>query len=186
MAVSTTTMTLDEFLQLPEDEPALEYEDGMVSQKVSPKAKHSRLQGAFAEHINWLSVQRKLAMAFPELRTSFGGRSYVPDVAVFQWDRIPVEPDGMLSDSVDEPPDIAVEIVSLEHNVMALFRKCVWYIEHGVKIALLVDPYDQSVMVFRSGQQVKVLDGGESIALGDVLPGFALTVRELFDSLRIR
>jgi Uma2 family endonuclease len=35
---------LDEFLELPEEEPALEYEAGVVKQKVSPKAPHGRLQ----------------------------------------------------------------------------------------------------------------------------------------------
>jgi hypothetical protein len=38
-------MTLVEFLALPEEEPALEFADGRVEQKVSPKGKHSGLQG---------------------------------------------------------------------------------------------------------------------------------------------
>lgn len=37
MAVLNKRMTLDEFLALPEEEPALEYGEGVVTQKVSPK-----------------------------------------------------------------------------------------------------------------------------------------------------
>ena len=69
-------MTLDEFLALPEEEPALEFgPDGRVTQKVSPKGKHSTLQGEFIELINGFARARRLALAFPELRTVFGAWS---------------------------------------------------------------------------------------------------------------
>ena len=186
MAVSQTYMTVEEFLKLPEEKPALELDDGIVSQKVSPKGKHSRLQAAFEGHITRLAEARKLAMAFPELRTSFGGRSYVPDVAVFGWDRIPVDADGTIANDVIDPPDIAVEIVSPEQSVNALVRKCVWYTDNGVKISVLIDPQDESVVLFRPGLAPEVISGDDRIALDEVLADFELTVRELFDSLRPR
>lgn len=185
MAVAHTQMTLEEFLQLPDEKPALEFEDGMVSQKVSPKGKHSVLQGEFTERINRHTVRQRLAMAFPELRASFSGRSYVPDVAVYLWDRIPLESDGNIANDFVEPPDIAVEIVSPEQSVNALIRKCFWYIEHGVKIAVLVDPYDKSVIVFRPEHSPDILSGDDRIGLDDVICDFQLTVQELFDSLRL-
>src|SRR5437588_10791606 len=46
MAIEEKTLSLERFLQLPEEEPALEYVDGGVSQKVSPQVWHSRLQVA--------------------------------------------------------------------------------------------------------------------------------------------
>jgi Uma2 family endonuclease len=186
MAMSQTLMTVEEFLKLPEEKPALELEDGMVSQKVSPKAKHSRLQYTVAERINHQTVQQRLAMAFPELRASFGGHSYVPDVAVLRWDRIPVEADGTIGNDLFEPPDIAVEIVSPGQSVNKLVSRCVWYVDNGVRIALLVDPADESIAQFRPGQPVAVLRGDDPIDLSEVLNDFALTVQELFDSLRIR
>ena len=45
-------MTLEAFLRLPEEEPALEFADGMVTQKVSPKFHHSALQYALAALLN--------------------------------------------------------------------------------------------------------------------------------------
>lgn len=186
MAVAQTRLTVEEFLKLPEEKPALELEDGMVSQKVSPKAKHSRLQGSLIERINPQTVQRKLAMAFPELRASFGGRSYVPDVAILRWDRIPVDADGTIANDLFEPPDIAVEIVLPGQSVNALVRRCVWYVDNGVRIAVLVDPADASVVLFRPGQPPVALHGDDPIGLDGVLDDVALTVRELFDSLRIR
>jgi Uma2 family endonuclease len=81
MAITERKMTLEEFLQLPEEEPALEYDDGVVTQKVSPQGKHGRLQMQLGMRLALFSEPRKLAMVFTELRTTFGGASPVPDTA---------------------------------------------------------------------------------------------------------
>ena len=185
MAISEKRLTLEEFLRLPERKPALEFEDGGVIQKPVPKGKHSRLQYALAELLNRFSMARKLACAFPELRATYGGRSYVPDVALYRWDRIPRDADGRVGDDFFEPPDLAVEIVSPRQGVTALVRRCLWYAANGVRLALLVDPADESVLLFLPDQPTRALRGGDRIDLGDLLPGCALTVQDLFDSLRL-
>jgi Uma2 family endonuclease len=83
MAIAQRRMTLEEFLRLPEEEPALEYEDGMVTQKVAPKGRHSALQSGWVKLIDGYAVPRRLARAFPELRAGFAGASPVPDVSVY-------------------------------------------------------------------------------------------------------
>ena len=71
-------MTLDEFLGLPETKPALEYVDGVVTQKVAPQGQHVLLQLNFASRINALTAPSKRALALPELRATFAGLSRVP------------------------------------------------------------------------------------------------------------
>lgn len=184
MAVVQKTLTLEQFLQLPEEEPALEFADGVVTQKVSPKGQHSALQFDFAEYVNQYARSRKLARAFPELRTSFAGVSRVPDVAVYRWDRIPRDANGRVANDFVEPPDIAVEIASPGQGSNALVRRCLWYVEYGVTIALLVDPDDESVLAFRPDGRLTALHGKDRIDLSEVLPNFKLTVEELFASLQ--
>lgn len=186
MAITQQRLTLEQFLELPEEEPALEFAEGEVIQKASPKGKHSGLQGELVELINHFARPRKVARAFPELRASFGGRSYVPDVAVYRWDRIPVDEAGRVADEFREPPDIAVEIVSSGQSVNAIVRRCVWYVEHGVRLAVSVDPADDSVLLFRAGRPPQALRGADRIDVDDVLPGFELTVQELFAGLSFR
>src|SRR3712207_5956329 len=123
MALPETRMTLAEFLALPEEEPALEFEDGEVTQKVAPKGRHSALQDALTTFINRSIRPRKLGRAFPELRTTFAGRSRVPDVAVYAWDRIPRSEAGEVADDFLEPPDIAIEIVSPGQSTNRLIRR---------------------------------------------------------------
>ena len=186
MAIEQRTMTLDEFLALPEEEPALEFgPDGRVTQKVSPRGKHSRLQGRMVKLIDAFAEPRRLGLAFSELRIVFGGAAYVPDVAVYRWERIPPTPDGEVPDDFTEPPDIAVEIISPGQSVTTLVRKCIWYVEHGVVLALLIDPLDRSVLLFRANAIPRALRTADQIDLTEVLPGFEATVDELFGALKL-
>ena len=184
MAIGEKRLTLEEFLALPEEEPPLEYADGVVTQKVSPKTKHSALQFELAERINRVARPRQVARAFPELRVTFAGKSRVPDLSVFRWDRIPRDAGGQLADGVLEPPDIAVEIVSPEQRVSSLIRRCLWYVANGVQVALLVDSEDRSILAFRPGDRVRALHGADRIDLVEILPDFELTVNELFSALQ--
>jgi Uma2 family endonuclease len=183
----TQRLTLAEFLALPDEKPALELEpDGVVVQKVSPKGRHSRLQLVLCERINEFAESRRVAMAFPELRVVFGGAAYVPDVSVFAWDRIPRMSDDEIADVFEDPPDVAIEIVSPQQSPNALLRRCVWYVENGVAFALLVDPADRSIVRFEQDHAARVLRAGDGIDFGAVLHGFRLTVDEVFASLQLR
>jgi Uma2 family endonuclease len=182
----TQRLTLDEFLALPAEEPALELEpDGTVVQKVSPQGQHSRLQLALCERINGFAEGRRLALAFPELRVVFGGAAYVPDVSVFGWDRIPRTVDGDVDNVFGAPPDVAIEIVSPEQSTNALVRRCLWYVDNGVDTALLMDPADRSVVRFVQDETTRVLRGDDRIDFGSVLADFTISVSELFRALRL-
>jgi Uma2 family endonuclease len=184
MAIARPRLTLEEFLRLPEDKPALEFAEGVVTQKVSPKTKHSRLQLTLAQTLDVAGVPNKLAMAFTELRATFAGRSVVPDVSVFRWSRIPRTPEGTFQDDVLTPPDVAVEITSPEQSANALVRRCLWYVSNGVEIAVLIDPEDETVLVFRRDAVPLPVAGDEAIDLREVLPDLRLTAQELFAALR--
>jgi Uma2 family endonuclease len=184
MAILPQRLTLDEFLALPEEKPALEYLDGMVAQKVSPKGQHSKLQYKLAEFFNRSAEPHKLAFAFPELRATFAGASPVPDVAVYRWERIPWTTEDDQANDFLEPPDIAVEILSPQQSKPKLIEKCEWYVAHGVPIALLIDPDDRSVLDFRPGARAQSLRGTDRIDFAPILPGLQLAVQELFSWLR--
>lgn len=184
MAVTSTPLTLEEFLRLPEENPALEFADGVVSQKVSPKVRHSILQGELVKRLDQAGLPYRLARAMPELRVTFGGASYVPDIAVCRWERIPVDAAGLATGDFLGPPDLAIEIVSPEQSVNALVRRCLWYVANGVQVALLVDPSDESVLAFRPDRPTTAWHGSDRIDVSEVLCGFDLTVDQLFAALR--
>ena len=178
-------MSLEEFLELPERKPYLEYEDGVVTQKMSPKGQHSRLEWFLSGVVNGVLEPRKVAVAFPELRVTFGGKSTVPDVSIYRWERIEREPNGEVATDFTTPPDVAIEILSPRQSVMKLVAKCSWYVANGVRASLLVDEKERMVLAIRPDQAPVGLRGNDKIDLADVLPGFELTVRQLFDALRL-
>ncbi|MGI8828080.1 MAG: Uma2 family endonuclease [Chloroflexota bacterium] len=184
MALATSTMTLEQFLQLPEGEPPFEFAEGVVTQKVSPKGQHSALQAELLERLSQGGRQGHRARAFPELRITFAGAARVPDIAVYRRERIPRDEQGRIANDFYEPPDIAIEIASPEQSVNGLVRKCLWYVANGVSLALLVDPADESVLACDATGRITVWSATDRIDLGAIVPDFELTVEELFASLR--
>lgn len=178
-------ITLEEFLKLPEKKPALEFEDGVVIRKVSPKPKHARLQPTMAALFDRFGEPQKLFLAFTEARTTFGGHSYVPDIVVYRWDRIPRDSMGRVGDDFWDPPDVVVEIVSPSQSVNAMVRRCIWYVEIGVKAALMVDAKDDSIIVFKPGEKPRALRAPERLDLASALPGFQVPVAQIFDALTL-
>lgn len=170
-------MTLEAFLALPDENPSLEYADGMVTQKVAAKPVHGSLQAFWLRVLDQFMRPRRLGIVLPETRFVTPGWAPVPDVVVYRRERLRVR---SAPDEFTDPPDVAIEIVSPEQTVTSLIQKCLRYLTVGVGIALIVVPEDVAVLEFRPGQPLRVLQGEDRIDLDDVLPGFELTVRALF------
>lgn len=110
VTTNTSNFTLEEFLQLPETKPASEYIDSKVYQKPMPQGKHSLLQTRFATAINQVGELQKLAYALTELSCTFARRSIVPDIAVFEWQNVPLDNNGMIANKFEIAPDWIIEI----------------------------------------------------------------------------
>ena len=122
LQISSKTLTLEEFLKLPETKPASEYIDNRIIQKPMPQGKHSVIQGEFVTVSNAVLKPERIARAFPELRCTFGGRSIVPDVSVFVWDRIPRDANGEIGQRLenktqarDEPHHAGADYSAADH-----------------------------------------------------------------------
>jgi Uma2 family endonuclease len=79
----TKTITLEEFLLLPETKPASEYIDGQIIQKPMPQGHHSIIQSRLGMELTLTLEREGIAIIFPELRCVFGDWAVVPDLAVF-------------------------------------------------------------------------------------------------------
>lgn len=180
-------LTLEEFLALPEEQPALELgPGGVVTQKMSPKSRHSVVQAAICHLVNVRTAETRTAIALPELRVTLAGLSYVPDVSIFRWDQLPRDAAGELLDDVRIAPLVVVEIVSPQQSVVRLVERCTWYVEHGVLLALLVDPTDRSVLAFLPSEVPRAVRGPEPIPWLHVLPEVPITADNLFHWLDAR
>ncbi|MBW4504193.1 MAG: Uma2 family endonuclease [Scytonema hyalinum WJT4-NPBG1] len=174
-------MALNEFLKLPETEPATEYIDGQIIQKPMPQGKNSTIQGELVTAINTVVKPQRIARAFPELRCTFGGRSIVPDVAVFTWGRIPRDENGEIANVFQAAPDWVIEILSPDQSQTKVIKNILHCLEYETQMGWLIDPEEQSIFVYLRNQQPVVLDEAEALL---PVPEFAselkLTVGDLF------
>jgi Uma2 family endonuclease len=151
-------LTLEEFLVLPETQPASEYIDGQIIQKPMPQGKHSTIQTEFSTTVNTVLKARKIGRAFSELRCTFGGRSTVPDVAVFTQARIPRDRNGEIANVFPTAPDWTVESLSPEQSQTKVTKNILHCLNHGTQMGWLIDPDEQTLFVYRPHQQPEVID----------------------------
>ena len=175
-------MTLEEFLALPEEKPALEYADGVVIQKMAPTPDHIELQAIIRAAFNTVAEPQELGRTFADIRFQIAGLAQVPDVGFYRLDRLQILPGPRYAPN-QGVPDISIEIVSPGQSVTSLIRKCQQYLALGSQIALIVDPDDESVLAFRSGQPIRVLQGDDRIDVDELLPGLTLTVKAMFEAI---
>ncbi|MGH1396814.1 MAG: Uma2 family endonuclease [Trichormus sp.] len=183
-ATTTQTLTLEEFLKLPETKPASEYINGKIFPKPMPKGKHSRLQGKLIEVINQVSEGQKIAYGFSELRCTFGNRSIVPDLAVFQWERIPFTIDGDVPDNFPIPPDWTIEILSPEQKPNKVIGNILHCLQYGSRLGWFLDPDDFSILIFLPEKQPTLLQGEDSLPVLPEIP-LKLTVNQVFAWLKM-
>lgn len=182
----TKILTLEEFIQLPETKPATEYIHGQLIKKPMPQGKHSIIQGTLVSKINALAQPNKIALALPELRCTFGNRSIVPDIAIFAWNRIPVDEQGDIANVFDSYPDWIIEILSPQQSHTKVTGNILYCLTHGSHMGWLIDPKERSVLIYPPKKQPELLQlETDKLIVPDLIKEFNLTIGELFSWLKI-
>lgn len=184
ISIVTKTTTMEEFLQLPETKPASEFIDGEIVQKTMSQGEHSLLQGELCTTINQAAKSQKIAMAFPELRCTFGGNSIVPDISVFRWERIPVNPAGRIANRFHIHPDWSIEILSPDQRQTRVLDNLLHCSQQGTELGWLIDPESENILVVFSDRRVEIFGGSDRLP---ILSGItlSLTVDRVFAWLTI-
>jgi Uma2 family endonuclease len=177
----TKSISLAAFLKLPETKPASEFVDGQIFQKPMPQGKHSTIQGDLCTAIEVALKPERIARAYPELRSTFGGRSTVPDVTVFAWERIPRDDDGKVANVFEIAPDWTIEILSPDQSQTKVVRNILHCLSNGTKMGWLIDPEEELVFVYFADRTLAVFEEKDCLLpVPDFAAAFKLTVGELF------
>ena len=79
-------------------------------------------------------------------------------------------------------PDLVIEVVSPTDRYSNLLRKVAAYLDDGVELVWLIYWQRQTINVYQAEvDQVETLRLGETLTGGEVLPGFSVTVKSLFE-----
>ncbi len=153
-------------------EKTLGFEESLVAGKLN------RLVGNFAEDIHRLGL---VTIADGAVRL-LPQQVRIPDVAFFSWDRLP---DRTLPfPKVPKiAPNLAIEVLSESNTVREMERKLDDYFSAGVELVWYVDPVLRTVEVYTSLTDCEELKGNDTLTGGTVLPGFSVTLDQIFASL---
>ena len=173
-------MTLEQFLALEEQKPYLEYYDGEVIQKCGGENWHSRVQWLLSITFDLHLQEHPIGQPRPELQCIFGRDGHrwalVPDVC-FISDSNPRRARG--NRPYRGVPDLVIEIVSPDDRASRVARKLRNYLENGVRLVWLIDPAERMITVMTSLSASRILRDSDTLDGGDVLPDFAVPVRDL-------
>ncbi len=179
---SAATISIEEFLARPDTKPASEYACGRVFQKPMPNRDHSVLQRNLLVVLYQFLTRTGLGEVLPELRCIFGPagriRVFVPDLCVVAAER------QFKDEYLYAAPDLAIEVLSPGQNMAQLIDKVQFYVLHGVRLVWVLDPMNALVTVQRPGEDAAILGAGETLDGGEVLPGFSVSVDEIFAQTR--
>ncbi|MGI8544637.1 MAG: Uma2 family endonuclease [Aridibacter sp.] len=76
-------------------------------------------------------------------------------------------------------PDFVIELRS-KTDKKTIKEKMEEYIENGVRLGWLIDPYEKRVHIYRQNGEVEILENPKRVSGEDVLQGFELDLAEIF------
>jgi Uma2 family endonuclease len=185
MTIATSSqISLDEFLKLPDTKPASEFIDGQIIQKPMPQGEHSLIQSELGTAINQVAKAARIACAFPELRCLCGQNVVVPDISVFRWDRIPLTETGRVANRFEIKPDWIIEILSPEQSQTLVMAKILNCLAQGTELGWLIDSSESAILVILPDRRVDIFTGDSQLP---VLAGIELdlTPTQIFSWLQL-
>ncbi len=104
----------------------------------------------------------------------------IPDVSFISWARLP----GGKIPRAPIPalfPDLAVEVLSESNTKAEIQRKLGEYFEAGTRLAWIIDPRTRTARAYTTAEQFAQMTEDDLLDGGEVLPGFELSLRQLFE-----
>ena len=178
------SLTLSEFLALPNDDVACELIDGQVIPKMSPKLFHASLQKSLLILIdNWCQSSGRV---YPEWAVVLKrqGRDWVPvpDLTYVSAKRLPL--DYMEDDACPVLPELVIEIISPGQSFGEMVAKATDYLTAGVDRVWVVDAQAKTITVFYPDAFPQTFKG-ERVIRDELLPGLDLSPEIVFQQARV-
>lgn len=181
--VVSTPMTADELLRLPPDGHRYELVEGELKVMTPASTLHGRIANTVAFLLTRYVRQHNLGVVYAA-ETGFQLREdpdtvRAADAAFVAKGRVPPEgePEGYWAIA----PDLVVEVVSPSDSASAVQSKVADWLRAGCRLVWVVYPDTQTVAEYRSQTEVRMLTADQALEGGDVLPGFACDVSEIFE-----
>lgn len=176
----SSQLSLPDFLNYPEIQPAREYIDGKIYQKPRLRGKEERILNRLLDQINQTGKRQKTAWGFTDLRCTFDNYSLVPDIAVFNWNNLPLDETGKPKQDRALIPNWIIEIISAEDNSTRVINNILICLQQGTKLGWLIDVHEQKIITFPKGEQPEIKQKDDQLIILEGLRTLKLSVADLF------
>jgi Uma2 family endonuclease len=197
--MSTSTLLESEVeahAELPEpmetDEALYELVNGMRVEKPPMSIRAAVVASNLVAELNGFVKGKSVAQVFPETLFRIplpddSSRERRPDIAVVTFQNWPVDsPQDPDANAWDVIPDLAVEVTSPSDRAEDQREKILEYLRAGVRCVWLVFPKLRLIDVYESPNRVQTLTEADILRGDPILPGFELTLANLFETARQR
>lgn len=182
MSVTTTLMTADELLRMPDDGYRYELLQGELIRMAPAGSEHGvtivNITLPLARHVkaNDLGIVFGAETGFKIASDPDTVRA--PDVAFVRSDRIPSS--GIPKGYWPGAPDLAVEVISPSDTYSEVEDKVNEWLDAGAQMVIVMNPRNRTLKIHRSRTELLVLSEADELDCNDIVPGFKCKVSEFF------
>ncbi len=176
-----TQVTVDDLLAMPDADERFELVRGELRPMNPTRLRHLVIRHKVERRIGNFVEEHDLGYVGGEggfVLADEPATVLAPDIAFFATARITDDAD--LDDFGRFPPDFVVEVLSPSNTASETADRVLLYLEAGVRLVWIVDPPRRIVTVHWPDRTARTFVVGETLDGGDVLPGFALAVADVF------
>ena len=184
MTVRSRPITAEELLERPDGGLRYELVGGELREMAPAGNKHGYLALEIGAELRNHVKANKLGRTYTA-ETGFKIASdpdtvRAPDVAFVSQGRL--DEVGEVEGYWPGAPDLAIEVISPNDVHTEVVEKALSWLEAGCHMVLVVDPGQRTATVYRSLENIRILraEAGDVVDGGDVVPGWRLSLAELF------
>ncbi|EAZ94127.1 Uma2 family endonuclease [Crocosphaera chwakensis] len=179
-SLTRTSLTIDEFLSSPLANENYEFFNGELTQKMSPKRSHSRVQSQLLILLNDWSENRGEVDIGWAVRLKRDGKDWcpIPDLLYVFFAKL-----GNITledDACPIPPDLVIEVISQGQSFGDLSEKAEAYLKAGVDRVWLIDTQVKKITIFYPDSPPETKQGNDSLE-DNILPNLSLKPQFIFE-----
>src|ERR1051325_8824219 len=183
MSTVLQPMTADDLLRMPNDGFRYELVKGELRKMAPAGHEHGRVAIRFtwrlAQQVETNNLGAVYAAETGFLISTNPDTVRAPDVAFVSQKRLAQvkRAEGYWPGA----PDLAVEVVSPGDTYIEVEEKAIEWLEAGTLMVLALNPRKRTVTVFRSLNDIVILNEASSLDLDEVVPGFKVAIKDIFN-----